>query len=277
MLRQIKNKITQSTLVTMVEILLFILVAYFLARIILVLFFSPEETKPGFDYKPGPSIHTSTSYNFIPVELFGKEVKKPVARTQKKVVSANLNLKLNGIIKNQDKSVALIAKSGSKTKVYAIGDKIIPGVTVKAVHNDYVILLHNGQDKILKIEKKTGAGDIFNIRERKNPTMQTKISNYKRQLTKNPQVLSGLFTGKPFMQDGKYQGLQISPGKDKELFDYLGLQDGDVIMTVDNIPLNDFVGLHKLAGKIETKSKIEILLLRDGIEQRVTLNLGGQH
>ncbi len=271
---------SRSIRIVLVEIILVILITYYFANIFLKLISGQNDIEQKTGLPMIDNISKTISYSFIPVELFGKELKKTAAPLAKKVVQ--LNLKLNGTIQNKDKSVALISKSGSKAKVYAIGEKIMAGVTVSEIHNDSVVLLHNGQNKILKMEKATGGQSIFKMKQSSNKStnkstnksMRNKVSTYKKQLVKNPQKLANLFVGEPVIQDNKYKGIKVSSAKNKELLEHLGLKDGDIVMSVDNIPLNDFSKLGELASKMSLASKAEVLLLRDGVEQRITLDLG---
>lgn len=59
---------------------------------------------------------------------------------------ASLGVTLIGIFAdNQNKSTALITLSGGQSKMYHVGDKLAPNVTIEKILTDSVVVQHNGR------------------------------------------------------------------------------------------------------------------------------------
>ena len=192
-----------------------------------------------------------------------------------------LNLTLEGIVYSQDdtESVAVIVHQGKQEQFY-IGDKIpaANGVTLARVLLDRVILDNNGKYESLWLydDSKSPASSARTTSRRSeaadrvadmrsNEEVTDMAQQYRQQLYKNPASLAEVIRIAPQQKDGQLVGYRISPGKDREQFETLGLQPNDIVTSINGIALN------------EPSNALEIYkLMRSAKEASFTLDRGGQ-
>ena len=90
-----------------------------------------------------PSPQVIASWN-----LFGQNVVKAVQAPK-----TSLRLKLIGIISSTASSQAraIVEDSSRKQKHYKVGDEIKKNVTVKSIHPDHIVIVHNSRDEIVQL------------------------------------------------------------------------------------------------------------------------------
>ncbi len=81
--------------------------------------------------------------------LFGKETVKQVQAPK-----TTLRLKLIGIISstNDNQARVIIEDSSRKQLFYKVGDKIKNNVTVKSIHPNHIVIMHNSREEIVQLK-----------------------------------------------------------------------------------------------------------------------------
>jgi general secretion pathway protein C len=76
-------------------------------------------------------------------------------------VAAASNFQLKGVVvsKNEAESVAILAADGKPAEAVRMNAEIVPGVTVKEVHSQYVLLSENGVVKRVELPVAAGHSD----------------------------------------------------------------------------------------------------------------------
>ena len=165
------------------------------------------------------------------------------ARTQ-------LKLKLVGLLASNvsEESTAIIA-SGSDQAIYQIDDKLPVGnsVVLAKILSDRVILNNSGNYESLWLyseadfkvtygytsDAATGSGRPTPRRPAAPATVETKLKP-----SELPKSISDVVRFSVHRENGEMQGFRIRPGKNKELFERLGLQTNDIVTSVNGIPID---------------------------------------
>lgn len=218
------------------------------------------------------------------------EAERKAIRKADKPVRKNLDLVLHGVIAKSDpkQGSALISGKNPLPQVYRVGEQVSPGVTLDEIYPTYVLLLRGETYEQLSLPKSDAVGLQ---KEPKKPTkppttavngepvivnkpnVTRKLTRYRKQLQENPMALAQLLRGKPVMRDGKTYGIQVSRGNDPTLITELGLQEKDILLSLNGIQLNDIKQLPTLIKTLSEVERFEIMLERDGVMQSIDIYL----
>lgn len=143
-----------------------------------------------------------------------------------------LGLNLYGITFSDDatKNSAILGFSPNEQKSYRVGDEIANGVLIDYIDKDRVIINREGNQESVKFKRKSiiALNDVEKSKER--PNLKTSI--------KKENLLGDLFSFIPYYKNGNLKGLEIYPGKNKELFIENGLKSGDIIIAVNGVSIS---------------------------------------
>ncbi len=281
--------------------LLVIVLAYQLAQLTWSLFPVPAV---GEDNVPAPvspvaeeQRGTAKTINLSQLHLFGTAA-PPVSKSRTRVVTeeapdTRLRLILRGVIAATDTEMAraIIAEPGGEEKYYAVEDKLPGGAVLKEIAPDRVILeTRAGRLETLRLPKESTPGRTTRTMARA-PSSQpqqrrsssrnrivprisaAELRSYRDKMLTNPQELVGLIRTRPVRKDGQIKGYKLFPGKDRALFNRLGLRPGDVIISVNGMDLSDPANGLALLGQLSSASEVTVELERRGERQTVTLSL----
>lgn len=231
--------------------------------------------------------------------LFGrvqnKPTVKPVAQspiTTQEAPDTKLRLMLKGVVasKNMMNAWAIIADRSGKDDSYGIDASLPGGATLKEIYADRIILLHNGRLETLRLPK-TGIVDSRNKRPSRrsasknsrnhktsvtrNRSNVTRVSSagseilkgYRDKLMTDPQSVMNTVRAEPYRQGGRLKGYRIFPGRDKGLFGQLGLEPGDVVISVNGISLDSPLKGLEVMQNITDASEVSVDVLRNGVSQ----------
>lgn len=200
-----------------------------------------------------------------------------------------LQLVLRGALSSDDKehARAIIADPRGKEDQYAIGDTLPGNAELSEVYPDRVILLRNGRYETLRLPKDEQASGSRaasrQVASRTTAGRQTGVSPAQRlqtvrqQLQQSPRSLYGLVRATPHTgEDGSIVGYTLAPGREPELFDQVGLQEGDVVVQVNDIRLDNPANSARALKSVQTGESVSVTVLRGGEEQVLTLNLPEQ-
>ncbi|MBA2410626.1 MAG: type II secretion system protein GspC [Gammaproteobacteria bacterium] len=242
------------------------------------------------------------------LHLFGE-----AREAQPRLVDApdtRLNLALRGIYATgNDQALAIIASDGSNEKFYRLGDAIVGGGVLKAVYVDRVILEHNQRMETLRLPrsrlnlygKKAGALKA-NATEGYTDAAQAYAAGYdqpmpdaasaaagsdylpdggsgvdlgavRQQILQDPGRLGDMIRAAPATENGQFLGYQLTPQGNTQLFEQIGLQEGDIVTSVNGIAIDrPDKGLLALQDLVKAE-QVSVTLLRDGSEITVEHSL----
>ncbi|MDW3094770.1 MAG: type II secretion system protein GspC [Gammaproteobacteria bacterium] len=203
----------------------------------------------------------------------------------------SLNLTLSGVLAlGGGEGFAIIENESKKHKFYQLDEEITSGVTLHSVFSDYVLLARSGRTEKLSLPKASekGFSNLNNTSTtRKIPissrvpsqakaNQQPSLSNLKQQLTKNPSSLAKYISISSANDDetGEFMGYKVKPnGGSSALFDELGLVEGDVITTINEISLDNPNKATQAFQKLVSASQLEMTVLRSGTTINLVHNL----
>ena len=241
----------------------------------------------------------STSVKYASVaslkDVFGTEapvvVTKPVEKEvvpDEDIVAANtkLRLKLHGVFASSDekKGSAIIA-DGSKQLLYAVGDEIEAnrGVKLARVMDTRVILDNKGKleslwlfsedDFKLKNNNRRKAKKTTPARNLKAETPPQNSIRTTARADQIPKNIGDVVRFSVHREGGKMVGYRIRPGRDRELFNQVGLKANDIVTSVNGIEVNDPKQIRSVYKSMKTATEAQLTVLRDGQTQSITISL----
>tara|TARA_B100001029_G_C15045665_1_gene446920 strand:- start:49 stop:876 length:828 start_codon:yes stop_codon:yes gene_type:complete len=174
-----------------------------------------------------------------------------------------LGLNLYGITFTNDvnKNSAILGFNPNEQKSYKVGDEISSGVLVDYIDRDRVIINREGNQESVRF-KRTSIIAINDVKQAKDrPNLKTTI--------KKENLLSDLFSFVPYYKNGNLKGVEIFPGKNKDLFKENGLQSGDIIIAVNGVSISSPANIRN----INTDQITSIEVQRDDKNLSIDLNL----
>ena len=219
----------------------------------------------------------SSSYdNLIESHLFGTAPKTPPPATEIVVDAPDttLNLSLTGILFGEGNvpNQAIISSGRNAEKTYHIGQAIdnANGATLHAVYADRVILNRGDRLETLRLPKVQATSTTatrFPGAVAARPTPAPNGSSLRQVLTQNASRLTDIIRVAPQVEQGQVVGFRINPGRDREAFEALGLQAGDVVTDINGTTLNDASKGLQVFQQLGEATQANVTVLRDGAPQ----------
>lgn len=250
------------------EFLLAALAAFLLARLALSLF-APLPAPEGAVLaaasgapKPQASVTARNPFPQVETVAAAPDAAPDVAET-------SLDLTLTGVWPGENGS-AIIRKPDGVQERFAIGDTIVPGVTLAAVYSDQALIEQNGVREALRFESKIGAPAPVRPAPASAPAGVSPANtavNAAASLTQFVRLA-------PARDASGAPAIAVYGGADRRAFDQAGLQDGDILKTVNGAPApltpNE---LAALVTQITRAGSASLVVERGGRTQQVTLSL----
>lgn len=237
-----------------------------------------------------PKVSTSVSLETIAaLHLLGRsdEIQSASIKAPINAPETRLNLTLRGLValSSQEGALAIIAQGGGEENAYKVGDKVPGGAVLHEIHADRVILERGGRFETLTLPKdKTvmaeppaqtrlpsaggraglGAGPSVDVRQ---------LQAIRDTIQNNPQEAMQLVNAQPVMDGGQLKGYRLNPGRDRKLFNSVGLRPGDIVTSVNGIPLNDMSQMGALFEQLNSANRLDITLERGGRQRQLSLSL----
>ncbi len=231
--------------------------------------------------------------SLIARNIFGAQAvkqAKPVEVTEN-APETKLNLKLRGIYAadNIKKANAIIEDGRGKQAVYFIDEKLsVSGrVFLRQVQVDKVILETNGKREALTLiteempivtskksnttNKSKGKKSVND--KRGDQRISKRLNEYRDKFAQDPTSVADAISGRPHIVNGELQGFSISPGKDRKLFEDLGLRRNDVITSINGVALNNMQDAMSLMQDVKSLSEVSVEIQRGQEQLNLLLNL----
>lgn len=272
----------------LVNLLLLALIAATLARLVWTLVPVPEEARwrpaPVAPAQPAPQAANPALdlQRLSGANLFGSYEAVPEAGADlDNAPDTRLNVTLIGILAGNgvEDSRALIADGSGEEKPYAVGDDLARGVTVEAIFADRVILMRNGKAETLRLNKdQPGSSAVAST----TPTdtgaamdsgAAATLGAARDQIMQDPSRASEYIRVQPASVNGQLRGYRIYPGRDRELFNSVGLRPGDVVTAVNGIELDNAQKALQMLNDLSRASNFVLTVERGGQAQTVNVSL----
>jgi len=282
----------------LVTLLLIVLLAKALASLTWTLLPAPDENMAGLAL-PGPApvqIRPASARVSAPsierLHLFG-EAEKAAPEPTTRVVDApdtRLNLKLHGVLASDNPAIAraIIADGKGLEDAYAVEDKLPGNAVLKEIHTDRIILEYRGRLETLRLPKdadtqgnnRAAAGTAGRGRSAASISASsadtgTLLRRYRDALTTDPQSVMDLVRAEPVRDraTGKLKGYRIRPGRDRQLLSRFGLRAGDVVTSINGIPMDNPLKALELMRDISNLSQISLEVERNGAPQSFSFQI----
>ncbi|WP_087023274.1 type II secretion system protein GspC [Thaumasiovibrio subtropicus] len=215
------------------------------------------------------------------MELFGKyeAQAKPEPVKQEVVQNApetRLNLNLVGVVAstNPTTSLAIIANRNQQN-TYKIDDPIEgTRATLVAVFADRVIIRNSGRDETLmldgnKFTSQSAAPSRPVQRAATAPAndvdqLGEKLGAIKAEIMANPQNMFNYIRLSQVKKEGALLGYRVNPGKERTLFDAVGLMPNDLAVTLNGSDLTDPSTMATLFQELQQATSLSLSVERDG-------------
>jgi general secretion pathway protein C len=208
----------------------------------------------------------------VNAHLFGV----PQAETPQDSANApqtQMNLVLSAVFAANDpaKGLAIIGDSAQSAKVYTVGAAVRPGTKLHAVYPDRVILDRNGQLEALALPRQSTAAIAIN--RPATPTASNRFTdNLRRIAESNPSAFAEIVRPQPVFANGVQRGYRVYPGRNRQQFAKLGLQPGDLVLSINGTPLDDPQRGMEIFNTMGTSDRVNVTIERNGQSQELTLN-----
>jgi len=283
LIRILQSRNTQRAM-WLINLLLIIWIAYMLATLTWDLLSPPQsvdEIEVITDSAPAPVnpdrqlINQMPSWHLMGVALQGNQ---PVqTNTPVDAPETKLNLILKGALASSDpvNARAIIGDPRGKEEQYAVGEQLPGNAELSEIHPDRVILKRNGRFETLRLprDKKsanTVASRAVSSRPRASPSQR--LSSARQQLKRGNANLPNLVRATPKRgKDGKTIGYTLSPGRDRDLFEQVGLQTGDVAIQINSISLDNPTNSARALKSMQSGESVSVTVMRNGQEQVLSL------
>ncbi len=233
--------------------------------------------------------------------LFGKlETRRSVADAPVVIPAMPLNLRLVGIFfaeRGGPWALALIADGNTLERGYRVGDELPGGARLERIERDQAVVSRSGQEEVLKLPK---------LSESQRPAVASAPSilpepalepvpepgattfnapqvidasavaeRLRGEVASRPQALEDIAFASPYVQNGQFMGFRLRPGRDRALFQQLGLNGGDVLTEINGTRLSSPAQGLAILQELMSASRIDVRVLRNGAEVPLTFTLDG--
>ncbi|KJF80274.1 type II secretion system protein GspC [Photobacterium angustum] len=273
-----KRPLSQRTLTRLLTWLLVAILAWISGRMVWMLLAPPTTVAPW----QAKSVKVATSGsdinvgNLLSMNLFGQYNAQPKAveaTVKKDAPQTRLNLKLVGVVASSDpQSAFAVITNNGKQNTYGVNE-VVDGtrVTLKAVYNDRVIISNSGRDETVMLEglKFSKSAQLATQKSTSNNATKpnvdsSKLAEIKKKILAQPQSLFSYIRLSQVKKDGEVQGYRVNPGKDRILFDSVGLKANDLAVAINGNSLTDPSVMAKLWAELSSATDFTLTVERGG-------------
>ncbi|MCQ1057932.1 type II secretion system protein GspC [Photobacterium sp. ZSDE20] len=214
------------------------------------------------------------------MNLFGRyqESAAPVVERKQPVKQdapqTRLSLTLVGLVasSNPQTALAVITHRG-KQNTYGLNEAIEgTRATLQAVYPDRVIIRNSGRDETLMLDgvdfnkpsQNTARTRPPEPRAPQEPEPTSDLSRIKQEILEKPQTLFSYIRLSQVKRDGELVGYRVNPGKERALFDAVGLKANDLAVSLNGNDLTDAAVMAKLWTELSSASDFTLTVEREG-------------
>jgi len=176
-----------------------------------------------------------------------------------------------------------VIEDGTNIKVYREGDKVAGSAVVEQILPNKVVLNRDGVREVLT----SSVSQVSSVRPspptrtpmaRTPPSRISSRPNYTivdraEWQDKDPLEMLGQGRVTPAWRNGQVEGLQLQNIAQNEYAKRLGLQEGDIVRSVNGVRIRSMDEAMRLAAKLQQAPVIRVEVLRNGKTQTLTYRL----
>jgi general secretion pathway protein C len=263
-----------------VSLILAALIAVELARMAISFLGGPVKTpQPVVNRPAAPHLRPGVDVQkVVSAHLFGIAAVEPGGQDPASAPLSSANLVLAGTIASQDpKHGVAIITDGGPSKVYSVGDNV-SGATLHSVYLDHVILDRAGVLETLMLPRQlAGSRPMAAVRRPggADPRTVAAVDNIRRLVQQDPGILDQVMRTVASYDNaaGKLRGFRAYPGRNRAIFNKLGLKPGDLVTAINGTVLDDPQHSQEVFNTIQTSDHVTVTIERGGQKQDITLNI----
>lgn len=199
---------------------------------------------------------------------------------QETVVDApdtTLSLELKGVVAGRDS--AIISSNRGPDRTYRVGQEIenANGTTLHSVYGDRVLLNRGDRVEALRLPKvnETGAtpqraAAAPYLAPAAAPVAQQ--GSLRQVISQNATRLTEIIRLAPHVEEGNVVGFRVTPGRDRETFEALGLKAGDVVTDINGTQLNDPSNGLQVFESLGEATMANVTVLREGVPTVIVID-----
>lgn len=191
-------------------------------------------------------------------------------------VVTSLALTVYGIRVNEGSGLgsAIIATPDGLQNSFAVGDEILPGVKLKAVAFDHIVIDRGGAEETVFLDQ-SQAAPVADPEAPDSPSSfpgQTVPQNIVPQ-SLTPAAIKSDIGFSPRTDGGRVTGLVLSPKG--PMFQNAGFRPGDIVTQVNGRPITSMSDLQALQNQIAPGARISLMVERGATTVPIALTLQG--
>lgn len=207
------------------------------------------------------------SQGLLQAHLFGSA---PAAAGPIQATSAPLVL--TGTLAGVDpaRGFAIIGENAASARLYAAGATLPVGVRLIEVYPEHVIIDRNGSRESLSLPRSllAGAAPAPAARGAEPPI----ADNVQKLIAQEPALIGQVLRPQPVFANGQLRGFRLYPGTDRGKFMRLGLQPGDLVTQVNNVPIGDPQHGMDILRTLGSSPTATVTVERGGATQQITID-----
>ncbi len=215
--------------------------------------------------------------------LFGRyqaDVVAPTVQpTLKDAPKSRLNVVLVGVVKssNPEKSLAVVASGGQQT-TYGINE-VIEGSRAKLiqVQVDRIIVDNSGRNETVMLEgiqySKPEPRESKVSSPRLNQNTKDQLTQIRAEISQDPKQIFQYVRMSQLKEDGEVIGYRLSAGKSRELFDSVGLKNGDVATHLNGQDLRNAAAMGEIFSRLAELTELNLTVERNGQPYEIYIEL----
>ncbi len=190
---------------------------------------------------------------------------------------------LVGIVSGESYGYAIIQDSRGNQSLYRTGENIMGGGILKSVKKDRIILKTSSRERVVvlsdivvkEVPQRSTSQDRVGYSARPLPSSTPSgqfildSENIKRAM-ENPRNMLTHARFIPNIIDGRQEGFIIKELKKGGVYERLGLQEGDVLLRVNGLPMTGPESALQAFSAIKGMDRVEVDILRNGAKMTMT-------
>lgn len=216
--------------------------------------------------------------------------------------ATTLSLILRGTVAEADPKAgfAVVSDVGGVERAFRVGEEVAPGARLAGVYPDRIVINRGGAEETLKLPRDrnlapaeivrptpaTASSRAPGVRDDRTAqaapapasgAVQVKAPSDWQQtvahLRQNPDELMRRVQIVPVLDGGKLTGVRLADGADSTLIGRIGLRPGDVVTSVNGMPVDSLARGQQILAGLAGASSARVTVLRDGKPTDVTIGL----
>lgn len=197
----------------------------------------------------------------------------PAGDASAQVTSLSLTLFGTRINEASGQGSAIIATPDGVQSSFAVGDEVMPGVLLKAVAFDHVVLNRGGAEETLFLDQSDGGSSEADAASPPSATGDTPSAS-SGALT--PAMVTEGVAFAPRVDGGRITGIVVSPKNAGDAFAKAGFQPGDIVTQVNGRPITSSGDIQGLQSQLRPGARLSLMVERGAATVPIAIMMSGE-